>query len=92
MLFSNEEKYSKIIIESGASNHIFNTRQFFLGELTPVNNVKINVGNVQIVKVKSKGTVCIPLRYNKNPTKLILRDVFYVPKIVIKLNKLQLFN
>ena len=80
MLFSNEEKSSKIIIDSGASNHISNTRQ-----LTPVNNVKITVGNGQILKVKSKGTICIPLRYNKNPTKLILRVVFYVPEIVINL-------
>ena len=61
------------------------TSSFFVTKLKPVKNVKIVVANGSTLKVKGSGTIAIPYEHKNKISYLIIKDVYYVPEMVINI-------
>jgi hypothetical protein len=78
---TNESDHQKWILDSGASQHMSNKREWFT-EFQQLNEpLKIYLGNNSVINATGKGQVKVITEYDGKQTKATLCNVLYVPDL-----------
>lgn len=74
-------KSSGWLIDSGATSHFVNDRAAFETYL-PIAHSNVGMPDGHLMNAEGSGNVRLLVRYNDNPSEIVLRDVVHVPNMV----------